>query len=98
LRIVKIPEVTHLEDALATHLDDGQMFGVRDLGRRSNVEANRLVHVEAGEDRVITEFGSKSPSLCSSTSAITTFAPSATKPRAWLAPIPRAPPVTTTVR
>src|SRR5712691_675340 len=35
---------------------------------------------------------------CSSTSAITTFAPSATKPRAWLAPIPRAPPVTITVR
>src|SRR5882762_9037609 len=35
---------------------------------------------------------------CSGTSAITTFAPSATKPRAWLAPIPRAPPVTITVR
>src|SRR5882672_11507834 len=35
---------------------------------------------------------------CSSTSAITTFAPSATKPRAWLAPNPRAPPVTITVR
>src|SRR6267143_4012388 len=35
---------------------------------------------------------------CSSTSAITTFAPSATKPRAWLAPIPRAPPVIITVR
>src|SRR6267142_48519 len=34
----------------------------------------------------------------SSTSAITTFAPSATKPRAWLAPNPRAPPVTITVR
>src|SRR6266850_2424198 len=31
-------------------------------------------------------------------SAITTFAPSATKPRAWLAPMPRAPPVTITVR
>src|SRR5258706_475381 len=31
-------------------------------------------------------------------SAITTFAPSATKPRAWLAPIPRAPPVMITVR
>ena len=28
----------------------------------------------------------------------TTFAPSATKPRAWLAPIPWAPPVTITVR
>src|SRR5882724_11292794 len=28
----------------------------------------------------------------------TTFAPSATKPRAWLAPIPRAPLVTITVR
>src|SRR5882762_6893980 len=35
---------------------------------------------------------------CSSTSAITTLAPSATKPRAWLAPNPRAPPVTITVR
>src|SRR5882672_11042619 len=35
---------------------------------------------------------------CSSMSAITTFAPSATKPRTWLAPIPRAPPVTITVR
>src|SRR5258706_87420 len=35
---------------------------------------------------------------CSSTSAITTCAPSPTKPRAWLAPKPRAPPVTITVR
>jgi len=35
---------------------------------------------------------------CSSTSAITTFAPSAAKPCAKLAPIPRAPPVTITVR
>src|SRR6266436_1545949 len=35
---------------------------------------------------------------CSSRSAITTFAPSATKPRAWLAPIPRAAPVMITVR
>jgi hypothetical protein len=43
LRIVKIPEATHLENALATHLDDGQLFGVRDLGPRSNVGANRVL-------------------------------------------------------
>jgi hypothetical protein len=34
---------------------------------------------------------------CSSTSVITTFAPSATKPRTLLAPNPRAPPVTIAV-
>jgi len=38
--------------------------------------------VEAGEDRVFAELVGEPPPSCSSRSAITTFAPSATKPRA----------------
>jgi DNA-binding transcriptional LysR family regulator len=36
-------EVAHLEDSITAHLEEGQMFGARERGPRSNTGANRVV-------------------------------------------------------
>jgi len=37
-------EVAYLHDSITAHLEQSQMFGVRELGRRSSIGADRVVN------------------------------------------------------